>query len=324
LAFLALEKLNGLKNYGINKYTAMLTDSSYFKQTAVLQDSSSSDKLPSIAQYIRKIFLVSDNDAYNRLYEFLGQQSINGRLSEMGYKDIRITRRFVPMSEEENRHTNAVRFVEKEKLLLYQAPALSTRSFDFHKNILVGNAHYDFKDSLIHSPMDFTRHNNIPLEDLQVILQSVIFPESVPKRQRFRLSPEDYRFLYQYMSEYPSESKFPHYDTSEYFNSYTKFFMFKAGKTPIPSFIRIFNKPGWSYGFLSDVAYIADFKNKVEFMVSAVIYVNRDGILNDDKYEYDETGYPYFQELGNILYRHERVRKRKFKPDIRKFLLRYD
>ena len=230
----------------------------------------------------------------------------------MGYKDIRITRRFLPMSEEENRHTNAVRFVEKEKLLLYQPPALSTRSFDFHKNILIGNAHYDFKDSLIHSPMDFTRHNNIPLEDLQVILQSVMFPESVPKRQRFRLSPEDYRFLYHYMSEYP------------YFNSYTKFFMFKAGKTPIPTFIRIFNKPGWSYGFLSDVAYIADFKNKVEFMVSAVIYVNRDGILNDDKYEYDETGYPYFQELGNILYRHERVRKRKFKPDIRKFQLRYD
>ncbi len=73
LAFLALEKLNGLKSYGINKYTAMLTDSSCFKQTAVLQDSSSSDKLPCVAQYIRKIFLVSDNDAYNRLYEFLGQ-----------------------------------------------------------------------------------------------------------------------------------------------------------------------------------------------------------------------------------------------------------
>lgn len=302
----------------------MLTDSSYFRQKAVLQDSSSSDKLPSVAQYIRKVFLVSDNDAYNRLYEFLGQQKINERLKEMGYKDIRITRRFVPMSEDENSHTNAVRFVDKGKLLLYQAPAVNTRAFDFGKNILIGKAHYDFNDSLILSPMDFTRHNNIPLEDLLGILRSVLFPESVPESQRFHLSDEDYRFLYQYMSEYPSESRFPHYDTAEYFNSYTKFFMFKAGRTPIPSFIRIFNKPGWSYGFLSDVAYIADFKNKVEFMVSAVIYTNRDGILNDDKYEYDETGYPYFQELGNILYRQERLRKRKFKPDIRKFQLTYD
>jgi hypothetical protein len=59
-------------------------------------------------------------------------------------------------------------------------------------------------------------------------------------------------------------------------------------------------------------------------MISAVIYTNRDEVLNDDKYECDETGYPYFQELGNILYRYERLRKRKFKPDIRKFHMRYD
>jgi Beta-lactamase enzyme family len=223
LAFLALEKLNRLKSYGINKYTAMLTDSSYSRPTPVLQDTSSSNKLPSVAQYIRKIFLVSDNDAYNRLYEFKVQQTINERLREMGYKDIRITRRFVPMSEEENRHTNAVRFVEKEKLLLCQAPAVNTQSFDFSKKILIGKANYDFNDSLISLPMDFTRHNNIPLEDLQNILQSVLFPESVPQKQRFRLSAQDYSFLYQYMSEYPSESKFPHYDTTEYFNSYTSF-----------------------------------------------------------------------------------------------------
>jgi len=31
----------------------------------------------------------------------------------------------------------------------------------------------------------------------------------------------------------------------------------------------VFNKPGWTYGFLTDVAYVVDFKNKVEFMLSA-------------------------------------------------------
>jgi hypothetical protein len=323
LAFLALEKMHGLARYGIDKFTPMLTDSAYGGQTAVREDSSSADGMPSLGQYIKKIFLVSDNDAYNRLYEFLGQQAIHERLWQMGYRDIRITRRFVPMDEEENRHTNPVRFVKDGRLLYAQPPATSTVSFDFRQKILIGNAHMDSHDQLIPEPMDFARHNNVPLEDLQNILRSVLFPGSVPPAQRFRLGPEDYRFLYRYMSEYPSESDHPRYDTAAYFDSYTKFFLFKADRTPIPSFIRVFNKPGWSYGFLTDIAYVADFKHKVEFMISGVIYVNSDGVLNDDKYEYDEIGYPFFKEVGNIIYRYELERSRKYRPDLGEFELSY-
>ena len=99
--------------------------------------------------------------------------------------------------------------------------------------------------------------------------------------------------------------------------------MFKAGKTPIPDNIRVFNKTGWSYGFLTDVAYIVDFNNKVEFMLSGVIYVNSDGILNDDKYEYEQIGYPFFKEIGNIIYKYELTRHRKYEPDLRKFKMKY-
>jgi len=172
--------------------------------------------------------------------------------------------------------------------------------------------------------MDFTRHNNLPLEDLRNILVSVLFPESVLPERRFDLTSEDYRFLYQYMSEYPRESRYPHYDSTEFFDSFTKFFLFKSGKARIPAEMRIFNKPGWSYGFLTDVAYIVDFAQKTEFMLSAVIYVNSDGILNDDKYEYDETGYPFFKELGEIIYRYELHRHRNFAPDLKKFFMNYD
>jgi hypothetical protein len=320
LAFLALEKVDSLKRYGIDRDTPMLTDSAFGGQTTVRVDTSSADGLPSLAQYIRKIFLVSDNDAYNRLYEFLGQESINRRLHQLGYSGIRITRRFVPMSEEENRHTNPVRFVTPEGKLLYeQAPAYSQFSFDFSHPTFYGQAYYDRHDSLIHDPMDFTRHNNFPLADAQEMLRSVLFPGSVPVTRRFRLSPGDYRFLYRYLSEYPRESDHPRYDTTEYFDGYTKFFLFHSGRTPIPSYIRVFNKPGWSYGFLTDIAYIADFKNKVEFMLTGTIYTNSDGVLNDDKYDYDEIGYPFFKEVGQIIYRYELSRTRRFRPDLREF-----
>lgn len=324
VAFLALEKMDTLARYGIDKETPMFTDSAYSGQTRADADTSAAGAAPSLAQYIRKIFLVSDNDAYNRLYEFLGQEPLNRRLWQLGYPDIRITRRFVPMTEDENRHTNPIRFMLGTKVLYDQPAAVSNLSFDFSHSVLIGNAYYDRRDSLVHAPMDFTRHNNFPLEDAQQILQSVLFPESVPPCRRFHLSGDDYRFLYKYMSEYPRESLYPSYDTATYFDSYTKFFFFRAGHTPIPSYIRSFNKPGWSYGFLTDIAYIADFKNQVEFMLTGTIYVNRDGILNDDKYEYEEVGWPFFKEVGDIVYRYELGRRREYRPDLGRFRLSYD
>jgi len=319
----ALEKLHELQVPGLTINTPMFTDSSYSGQIKVYTDSLAGNGLPSLAQYIKEIFLISDNDAYNRLYEFVGQQTLNEKLWQKGYTNSRITRRFMLMTEEENRHTNAIRFMQNGKLVYEQPPAVSHASFDFSRQHLLGKAYYNRYDSLINQPMDFTTHNVFPLQDLQEMLQSVLFPQSVPHKKRFALTAEDYRFLYQYMSELPYESRYPYYDTTTYFESYTKFFMFKADKAHIPSYIRIFNKPGWTYGFLTDAAYIADFKNNIEYIISACIYTNSDGIMNDDKYDYDTIGYPFFKEAGNIIYEYELKRFRKYKPDLSSFQMNY-
>ena len=71
------------------------------------------------------------------------------------------------------------------------------------------------------------------------------------------------------------------------------------------------------------MSYVADFANKVEFMLTATIYVNADGILNDDKYEYEEVGWPFFYQLGQTIYRYELQRKRTYKPDLRSFEIKY-
>ncbi len=59
-------------------------------------------------------------------------------------------------------------------------------------------------------------------------------------------------------------------------------------------------------------------------MLSAVIYVNRDGILNDDKYEYKEIGYPFFKEIGEIMYAYDKSRTRTNTPNISAFKLNYE
>ncbi len=324
LAFLALQKLHQIKKEGVNKYTTMLTDSAYTAQTKVDKDTTSEDGLPSIAQYIRKVFLVSDNDAYTRLYEFLGQQYINRSMHKMGYNDVRITLRFMPMTADENRHTNPIDFLGPNgKILYHQDAAFNKDSFDFSHIIKMGKGHWNNRDSLINEPIDFTRANNISLEDLQQIEQSVLFPTSVPKKQRFDLKKDDLKFLYKWMSQYPSETNYPFYDSSIYYNSFVKMY-FKAGGHQLPGNIREFNKPGWAYGFLTDVAYIVDFKNNTEFMLSCTIYANENQILNDNHYEYEAVGYPFMLALQKAISQYELTRKRKYLPDLSSFKMNYD
>jgi hypothetical protein len=324
LAFLSLEKLNGLKQKGIDKFTPMQYDSGYSRQTILHKDSTAENGLPSIAQFIRKAFLVSDNDAYTRMYEFVGQQTTNRRLHEMGYPDMRITRRFMRMNTDENRHTNPIRFIKPDGTLIYfQPPAYNTDSFDFSHINKMGKAYMNAQDSLINEPIDFTTANNVTVYHLQQLLQSVLFPSSVPANRRFHLEKADYDFLYRYLSQYPSETDYPKYDTGLYYDSYVKFF-FKQGSHTIPNNIRVFNKVGWAYGCLTDVSYVADFKNKVEFMLTATIYVNSDNVLNDDKYDYDNIGYPFMYKLGQCVYNYELKRKRKYKPDLSKFNIHYE
>ena len=139
---------------------------------------------------------------------------------------------------------------------------------------------------------------------------------------RFNLSKDDLHFLYKYMSMLPRESKKPGYD-STYYDSYVKYFLFGDSKKSLDGNIRIFNKVGLAYGYLTDVAYIADFENKVEFMLSATIHVNKNQIYNDGVYEYDKIGLPFLANLGRVIYDFEKTRVKKFLPNLEKYMLKY-
>src|SRR5213075_1326575 len=90
VCLLALQRLNELKEKGIDKNTTMITETGTELQTAVYNDPSTPDGRPNIGQYIKKVLMVSDNDAFNRLYEFLGQEYINDELHKKGYSSAQI------------------------------------------------------------------------------------------------------------------------------------------------------------------------------------------------------------------------------------------
>lgn len=324
VALLALQKLNELRLPGLNRNSSLITSKGYSGQSEVLNDPTTPDGRPTIAQYIRKIFLVSDNDAFNRLYEFLGSQYINENLQKMGYGDAQIVHRLdVSLTEDENRHTNPLAFFDASGKILYQQPMqFNQNPYQLRKDS-IGRAYYA-DSGLVNHPLDCSKKNHINLLDLQQILQSILFPNSVGVRQRFNIREEDYNFVYQYMSQYPGETVYPHYDTATYQDAFGKLLYWGTEKGSLPKHIRIFNKEGDAYGFLNDISYFVDFSKHIEFMLSCTIYCNRDGVLNDDIYDYDTVGLPFMKQLGRVIYEYELKRKRDYVPNLSKFSLKYD
>lgn len=326
VAIFALEKLNRLNIKGLSIKSAMITDSAFLGQTKVIRDTSSENGLPSMENYIKKILLVSDNDAYNRLYEFVGREEINDKLKKYGLTGTRIICRLaIGDKGESTRHTNPINFYNQDNLVFNKPAQYDAKDYPMHlENMIQGKGYLDKNDKLVMEPFDFSQNNIYPLADQQSVLKRLLFPEVYPKNDRFSLNDEQYRFIYRYMSMWPTESKHPTYSPPGYFPAYCKWLFYGGDSLAVVNpDIRIFNKIGDSYGYDIDNAYIVNFEKKVEFIISAVVQSNDDQIYNDNIYEYKTVCLPFMRDLGQIIYQYELKRERKYKPDLKKFKFSY-
>lgn len=304
-SILALEKLNELN---LEKSTIMFTDSANACQHSVKKDTTSSNGFPSISQYIKRMLLVSDNVAYGRVYEFLGVDYLHNRLSDLGYKNMRIINRFDGGCKGiDNTITNPVSFYDNDLKLLYQQKQQSALTIYSNPigTVKIGKAYMNAQNKLVNEPKDFTNMNYISLQNMHSILQRLIFNEYLPKDLQYKINNDDQDFLLKHLTMYPRESSHPTYNKT-YFDSYKKYFMYGDSKKPITNEdIKITNIVGQSYGFMVDCAYIQNKKDNVEFMLSAVIYTNNNQIMNDGKYEYNTIALPFLAELGRQIYAFE-------------------
>lgn len=322
VAFLALQKL---KEIGVYRGATIQIDSARAPQSKAFTDSTSVTGLPSVAHYIEKIFAVSNNDAYNRLYEFLGQDYINRELRE---KDIFTNSRIVTrvgiggFSTEDNRYTNPISFLNEAGKVTYAQEAVEADGDYFQplQQTIKGKGYYDDNlDTVVYEQFDMSKKNFINLKDLEASMKRILFPNSFDKESRFDLRDDDYSFLWETMQKLPREHPYLQDHLEEYYDSYVKFFLFGDEKDPMPDHIRIFNKVGFAYGYLTDCAYIIDTDKKIEFFLTATVHVNENQIYNDGKYEYDE-GIKFLAELGRVVYNLELNRERKFFPDFTKYI----
>lgn len=311
-AALSLEKLNDLKIEGLNSRSRLEIDSTFSGQSKVREDASAPYGYPTLEHYIKELLILSDNDAFNRLYEFLGQDHLNQRLSELGFQDTHLIHRLsLALNEEQNRHTNRFRFYDdSDKLVYEQAAVRANGNHQSTSAIQIGKAYIKDQER-IDAPMDFSTKNKTSINDLQELIKRLIFPDNFPEKLQFRLKPKDYELLIKYMGLLPRESGL--IDAKGKTDNYCKFFMYGASDgLSIPSQPRILNKIGLAYGFCIDNAYIVDVNNGIEFLLTATIYANENETLNDGNYEYSEVSFPFMEELGNLIYNFE-LKKRSGK-----------
>lgn len=322
VAILALEKLERLQSDGHDLAidTPIRFESGPAPLTEHLADSTAQHQQVSIRHLINQIFSVSDNNAYNRLYEFLGRDFINQRLQKLGvFSNSRIVHRLglAGFTYQENGLANPFEFYDEDKILYSEK--LKRSNGDWLAKELkgtkkgIGYIHSD--DSKINQAFDMSQKNFIRLDELEACLLRVTHPQLFNQTQQFNISEEHRLFLLHAMGRLPKEHLYPQYDTEEYYDAYGKFFMFGDKKDDIPEHIRIFNKVGYAYGTLTDAAYILDLKNNISFFLSATILVNENQIFNDGVYEYEEIGLPFLAKLGNEIYQHELKRQVK-RPDL--------
>lgn len=318
----ALEKLNELAIKWLDKSTVMKTGADFGQQTKVEKDTSSISGEPSIENYIKKILLVSDNDAFNRIYEFVDRATINKKLQDYGFQHSKITNRLAIGDGGENaKHTNPIDFYNKSELIYHKPAAFDPKEYPIKLNNLTrGKAYLDKNDSLINEPFNFSGKNVFQLADQHELMKRLIFPVSYPKKKQFNLTSLDYDFLYTYMSKYPTESTHPSYNSPDFYPAYCKFLFYGADSNAVinPN-IRIFNKVGDSYGYTIDNMYLIDYKNHVEFILSAVIQSNDNEIYNDNKYEYQTVCFPFMKNLGEKIYELELDRIKKNEPNFKSF-----
>lgn len=278
IALFALEKLNEHKNLSID--TPFMLEDDTLKTT--------------IRRELEKIFILSDNQANNRLFEFLGQDYINNQLISKGFNNARIFHR-LSTSNSSKLKSKRVDFFLKDSMISFQNDNQIVNKLNL-KNLKKGVGYINSEDTMVNNSMDFSYKNFISIDNLHRIIKILFFSENFNEVNRFNLTKKQKELVFKYMSGYPKEFG---YDSEEYPYFFNKFFIYGDEELQFSDSFKIYNKVGLAYGQLTDTALII--KDGKSIILTATINVNTNGIYNDDLYDYDSVGFPFLAQVSREI-----------------------
>jgi hypothetical protein len=179
---------------------------------------------------------------------------------------------------------------------------LELANVDDRDGVMVGKGRMEDGD-LVPGPMSFIAKSRVKLRDLQVALARVVRPDLTFDGKPFDLGEPERALLLEALSQYPGDSENPRWDRAKYPDDYVKFYLPGASRVVPKESLRIYNKVGLAYGFAIDNAYIVDQRSGRGFFLASAIYANFDGVLNDDKYDYESFALPWMSDVAELCAR---------------------
>ena len=269
----------------------------------ILVDSSSLVKERSLHNDLMLMLSASDNIAFNRIYNLVGCKYINIDLLKKRYKNTYVVHRFEPGNEKYHQTALPVKVYNNTNKLIYSHPADSATAILGHqlKDSLIGIGYY-LNDSLYPRPKSFRYHNYVDIRDLHEMMISIVYPQLTTHKQ-FNLSEAQRDTIKYFLHRTPLHQNFKEYsDTSIFHQNFLRLILFGRDKNVVYPDIEFFNKSAMAYGFMGDCCYLKDLKSNTEFFLTIYMYLNKDEILNDNKYEFDTIGVPFMRKFGELIY----------------------
>ena len=298
IVVLTLKKINELRSKGsdITLKSKIILNNVDNYSNFKLQDS-----ITSFQNLIADIFLVSDNSASNILIDFIGYNYFNDEMQNAGFDRTYLNHKFNPdpyvnstwqISDLNNNVISSIN--DNQKII---------KADDKINGLDKGERRY-FNGEILDESLNFSEKNRFSITDMHNLIKYIFYPEIFDKANTFNLNVEDYDFIRYWMSRFTYEDIGEKFIGDEkFFETYNKFFIHGDEQSVSNEQIRVYNKIGQAYGTSIDNGLIKNYQNNVEFILTSTIYTNKNKVINDNLYEYDDIAEPFLAKLSRAIYK---------------------
>lgn len=252
-----------------------------------------------LLRLLRAMLIVSDNRAYNALYELLGSDAIHNRLRELDYPHIRVSSRLGCAGLRPGKLAASLSVGAAARWQSPAQPDEQPQAFPF-ASALKGRAWME-NGKLIPGPRDFSTSNFMPLADVHRLMLELGSGQPPKTGPGFALSGTSRRLLADTLATLPRDCPDPAYAETDFPDDHGKWLLPLDSAHRLAPRWHVASKNAQSFGYIGDSAIVHDRVRQRAAAITAMLYVDRDGVLNDGRYAYEEIGRPFLRELGPAL-----------------------
>jgi beta-lactamase class A len=307
--FVAVAALHAAAEQGVGLDTPLRIDALAVEHEGREVPVSEGARSTTLRSLVRDALQVSDNPAFNRLFDVVGRDRANAALAEWGYGSVRIQSRLAAASRDPavqgrapavGRRSGRGERSEWEPWLAERTATRAVASIAA-PGVEVGRAYIDEEGQRVEGPLSFATHNAASLDDLVRLLVHLTEPGEHAIDGALPLSDEARQWVVQTMTEPPPASRRLDAATRRRMLRPLEAGVLDALGPNEAEAVRVTSKVGYSYGYFIDVARIAHARTRRRFFVGVVVYANANGVLNDDRYETEALARPFVEALGRQL-----------------------